>query len=225
LSATVDPRQTCFSMVRFGNVLGSSGSVVPLFTRQIRAGGPITITHSDITRYFMTIPEAVHLVLQAGAMATGGEVFVLDMGEPILIRDLARQMILLSGLTIRDTANPDGDIEIRVVGLRPGEKLYEELLIGGDPVKTNHPRIMKATEHSLTWDVLRSGLDQLRAMIDAGDVTGARTLLSTLVVEFAPSSGVVDWVELAAGDGSGHLRQAETPVGGPGTLKLVVGCT
>lgn len=207
LSATVDPRQTCFSMVRFGNVLGSSGSVVPLFTRQIRAGGPITITHSDITRYFMTIPEAVQLVLQASAMATSGEVFVLDMGEPILIQDLARQMILLSGLTIRDSEHPEGDIEILVVGLRPGEKLYEELLIGGDPVATDHPRIMKATEHSLAWDVLRPELEKLRAMIDAGDVIAARTLLSALVVEFAPSSSVVDWVELAARNKSGQVCQ------------------
>jgi FlaA1/EpsC-like NDP-sugar epimerase len=199
LSTTVDPLQTCFSMVRFGNVLGSSGSVVPLFTRQIQAGGPITITHSDITRYFMTIPEAVHLVLQASAMATGGEVFVLDMGEPVLIRDLARQMIRLSGLTVRDADCPDGDIEIRIVGLRPGEKLYEELLIGGNPIGTDHPRIMKATEPGLDWEVLGPELDRLRAMIDVGDVGGARALLSTLVVEFTPSSGVVDWVSLASG--------------------------
>jgi len=198
LSATVDPRQTCFSMVRFGNVLGSSGSVVPLFTRQIQMGGPITITHPDITRYFMTIPEAVNLVLHAGAMAMGGEVFVLDMGEPVRIYDMACKMIHLSGLTLRDAGHPDGDIEIQITGLRPGEKLYEELLIGGNPKPTTHPRIMKATEHSLPWDTLEPELDQLSVMIDTGDVVGARALLSKLVVEFAPSSDIVDWVELAS---------------------------
>ena len=188
--------QTCFSMVRFGNVLGSSGSVVPLFTRQIKKGGPITITHPDITRYFMTIPEAVQLVLQAGAMAKGGEVFVLDMGEPVRIYDMARNMIRLSGLTVRDTTRPDGDIEIRIVGLRPGEKLFEELLIGNSPLPTAHPRIMKATEHSLPWSMVREQLKQLSCMIEASDVYGARELLQHLVVEFTPTSDVVDWVTL-----------------------------
>ena len=136
--------KTRFSMVRFGNVLGSSGSVVPLFRKQIGQGGPITLTDENMTRYFMTIPEAAQLVIQAGAMAQGGEVFVLDMGEPVRIADLARQMLLLSGLTVKDEANPQGDIEIKVTGLRPGEKLYEELLIGNNPLPTAHPRIMKA---------------------------------------------------------------------------------
>lgn len=140
---------TRFSMVRFGNVLGSSGSVIPLFTKQIESGGPITVTHSDVTRYFMTIPEAASLVIQAGAMATGGEVFVLDMGEPIKIVNLAKRMIYLSGCKIKDQHNPDGDIEIVVTGLRPGEKLYEELIIGDDNVETtDHPLIRQAIEHS-----------------------------------------------------------------------------
>jgi FlaA1/EpsC-like NDP-sugar epimerase len=196
LSQTDARARTCFSMVRFGNVLGSSGSVVPLFTRQIKKGGPITITHPDITRYFMTIPEAVQLVLQAGAMAKGGEVFVLDMGDPVRIYDMARNMIRLSGLTVRDAAHPDGDIEIRIVGLRPGEKLFEELLIGNSPLPTGHPRIMKATEHSLPWAMVREQLDRLGGMIEVSDVYGARELLQHLVVEFTPTSDVVDWVTL-----------------------------
>ncbi|EZP55124.1 polysaccharide biosynthesis protein [Sphingomonas sp. RIT328] len=197
--SSLDDHDTCYSIVRFGNVLGSSGSVVPLFTRQIQAGGPITITHPDITRYFMTIPEAVHLVLQAGAMATGGEVFVLDMGEPVRVIDMARNMIRLSGLTVRDEGRPDGDIEIRVVGLRPGEKLYEELLIGANPLPTAHPRIMKANEHKLPWSELDPQLLRLAELIGAGNVKMARELLCQLVVEFAPSSDIVDWVSLENG--------------------------
>jgi len=185
---------TCFSMVRFGNVLGSSGSVVPLFRQQIRDGGPVTITHREITRYFMTIPEAAQLVVQASAMAKGGEVFVLDMGEPVRILDLARNMIELSGLSVRSPENPDGDIVIEVVGMRPGEKLYEELLIGDDPRATAHPRIMMATEHHLPWDRLRVSLERMTGMVDTGDVAGARALLGELVVEFRPSSDIVDWV-------------------------------
>ena len=196
LSQTEASTRTCFSMVRFGNVLGSSGSVVPLFTRQIKKGGPVTITHPDITRYFMTIPEAVQLVLQAGAMAKGGEVFVLDMGDPVRIYDMARNMIRLSGLTVRDAAHPDGDIEIRIVGLRPGEKLFEELLIGNSPLPTAHPRILKATEHSLPWAMVREQLARLGGMIEASDVYGARELLQHMVVEFTPTSDVVDWVTL-----------------------------
>lgn len=187
---------TRFSMVRFGNVLGSSGSVVPLFRRQIAAGGPLTITHPDITRYFMTIPEAAQLVIQAGAMAHGGDVFVLDMGKSVRIVDLARNMIELSGLTVRDEANPGGDIEIAVVGMRPGEKLYEELLIGNDPQKTRHPRILKANEQMLPWPQLSAQLDTLAALLDASDVRGVRALLQQIVPEYRPDADVVDWVEV-----------------------------
>jgi FlaA1/EpsC-like NDP-sugar epimerase len=149
---------TIFSMVRFGNVLGSSGSVVPKFRQQIKSGGPVTLTHNEVTRYFMTIPEAAQLVIQASAMAVGGDVFVLDMGEPIKIRDLAENMINLSGLTLRDEHHPDGDIEIQVLGLRPGEKLYEELLIGNNPEKTAHERILRAHEDHLDFSALMSQL-------------------------------------------------------------------
>ena len=146
--ASTEPA-TCFSMVRFGNVLGSSGSVVPLFREQIRNGGPVTVTHPEITRYFMTIPEAAQLVIQAGAMATGGEVFVLEMGEPVKVLDLAQRMIALSGLRVRSPEQPDGDIEITFTGLRPGEKLYEELLIGEEPAATDHPRVMNRMNASI----------------------------------------------------------------------------
>jgi FlaA1/EpsC-like NDP-sugar epimerase len=146
--------RTTFSMVRFGNVLGSSGSVMPLFREQIKNGGPITLTHCDITRYFMTIPEAAQLVIQPGAMGQGGDVFVLDMGQPVKIIDLARRMVELSGMTVRDELRPDGDIEFTVTGLRPGEKLYEELLIGDNPKPTQHARIMKAHEQFLSWPKL-----------------------------------------------------------------------
>lgn len=175
---------TCFSMVRFGNVLGSSGSVVPLFRRQLAAGGPLTVTHAEVTRYFMTIPEAAQLVLQAGAMAQGGEVFVLDMGEPVRIMDLARRMVELSGLTVRDAERPQGDIEIAVTGLRPGEKLYEELLIGDNPSPTGHPRIMKAHEDFLPWPELMTQLDGLQAAASANDEAGIRHVLQTCVQGF-----------------------------------------
>lgn len=168
---------TCFAMVRFGNVLGSSGSVVPLFRQQIAAGGPITVTHEDVTRYFMTIPEAAQLVLHAGAMAEGGEVFVLDMGQPVKIIDLARRMVALSGCTLRDAEHPEGDIEILITGLRPGEKLYEELLIGDNPVGTGHPRIMKAREEFLNWPVLAPLLDELS---DASRHKNASVVLALL---------------------------------------------
>ncbi|MFM0647588.1 nucleoside-diphosphate sugar epimerase/dehydratase [Paraburkholderia bryophila] len=161
--------RTLFAMVRFGNVLGSSGSVVPLFRRQLLEGGPLTVTHQDVTRYFMTIPEAAQLVLQAGAMAHGGEVFVLDMGESVKIMDLAKRMIQLSGLSIRDERNPGGDIEINVTGLRPGEKLYEELLIGDNPEPTAHERIMKAREDFVGWSELAVVLTRMRVAAEQND--------------------------------------------------------
>ncbi len=171
----------CFSMVRFGNVLGSSGSVVPLFRRQLAAGGPLTVTHSEVTRYFMTISEAAQLVLQAGAMASGGEVFVLDMGEPVKIMDLAHRMVELSGMKVRNEAHPDGDIEIAITGLRPGEKLYEELLIGDNPTPTAHPRIMKAHEDHLSWPVLELQLQTLRRAADDSDVAVIKAVLLACV--------------------------------------------
>jgi len=186
--------KTRFSMVRFGNVLGSSGSVVPLFRKQIADGGPITLTDERITRYFMTIPEAAQLVIQAAAMATGGDVFVLDMGEPVRISDLARRMVELSGLTVLDDANPNGDIEIKVTGLRPGEKLYEELLIGDNPLPTHHPRIMKAHEDFLPWDELQSKLNVLNGALDVNNVPLIRTLLKDMVPGYQPDGDVVDWV-------------------------------
>ena len=178
---------TTFSMVRFGNVLGSSGSVVPLFREQIKNGGPITLTHADITRYFMTIPEAAQLVIQAGAMGQGGDVFVLDMGEPVKIIDLARRMVELSGLTVQDEADPSGDIELAVTGLRPGEKLYEELLIGDNPQATQHPRIMKAHEQFLNWSELQVRLKALSLAVSANDVPAIRGLLQQLVSGYQPT--------------------------------------
>ena len=189
--------KTTFSMVRFGNVLGSSGSVVPLFREQIKNGGPITLTHADITRYFMTIPEAAQLVIQAGAMGQGGDVFVLDMGQPVKIIDLARRMVELSGLTVRDDLHPDGDIEIAVTGLRPGEKLYEELLIGDNPQSTQHARIMKANEQFLSWPELEQKLNALSIATSVNDVHVIRTILQDLVNGYQPTGEVVDWVHLA----------------------------
>lgn len=173
--------QTRFSMVRFGNVLGSSGSVVPKFRQQIRDGGPITLTHPEITRYFMSIPEAAQLVIQAGAMAKGGEVFVLDMGQPVRIQDLALRMIKLSGLSVRDNDHPDGDIEIEITGLRPGEKLFEELLIGDDPRPTQHPRIMQAREDFLPWERLVVELAALDTALQHSDIDSIRSALTRLV--------------------------------------------
>jgi FlaA1/EpsC-like NDP-sugar epimerase len=188
--------QTRFSMVRFGNVLGSSGSVVPLFRQQIQQGGPITLTDARITRYFMTIPEAAQLVIQAGAMASGGDVFVLDMGESVKIIDLARRMIELSGLTVQDEAKPDGDIAIEVTGLRPGEKLYEELLIGDNPMPTQHPRIMKAHEEFLPWPELQAQLTELMQAVETNNVPAMRTHIQHLVPGYQPDGEVVDWVWL-----------------------------
>ncbi len=189
--------RTCFSMVRFGNVLGSSGSVVPLFREQIKNGGPITLTHTDITRYFMTIPEAAQLVIQAGAMGSGGDVFVLDMGQAVRIYDLAVRMVELTGFTVRDEAYPDGDIEIKVRGLRPGEKLYEELLIGDDPKPTQHSRIMKAHDEFLPWPILQEQLQALGLALGVNDVPVIRGMLQQLVQGYEPSGEVVDWVHLA----------------------------
>lgn len=183
---------TRFSMVRFGNVLGSSGSVVPRFRRQIRDGGPITLTHPEITRYFMTIPEAAQLVIQAGAMAKGGDVFVLDMGDRVKIYDLAARMIELSGLTLRSEENPDGDIEIEITGLRPGEKLFEELLIGNDPRPTSHPRIMKAHEEFLAWSQLTTELLNLERALDSNDTEVIKAMLVRLVSGYKPRPIDVD---------------------------------
>jgi FlaA1/EpsC-like NDP-sugar epimerase len=204
-------------MVRFGNVLGSSGSVVPYFRQQIAQGGPITLTHQDIIRYFMTIPEAAQLVIQTGAMADGAskdigagisadriggdgrvsseaEVYVLDMGEPVKIIDLAHRMVELSGFRVKDENLPEGDIAIEVVGLRPGEKLYEELLIGNNPQATQHPRIMKANEKFLSWSDLQPMITTLRIAAVNGDVMMIRSMLQQLVPEYKPDEKVVDWV-------------------------------
>ena len=153
--------KTCFSMVRFGNVLDSAGSVVPLFRKQIKEGGPVTVTNPNVTRYFMSIPEAVQLVLQAGAMARGGDVFVLDMGEPVKILDLAYRMIYLSGLSPVTSENPEGDIKIVFTGLRQGEKLYEELLIGNDVIQSQHPQIMQAKEASFSWPEIQEAINSI----------------------------------------------------------------
>jgi FlaA1/EpsC-like NDP-sugar epimerase len=182
--------RTVFSMVRFGNVLGSSGSVVPLFRRQIQSGGPITITHPDIIRYFMLIPEAAQLVIQAGAMARGGEVFVLDMGEPVRIADLARSMIRLSGLTEKTDADHEGDVEIKFVGLRPGEKLFEELLIGDDVVPSSHPRIMCARERHIDPALLDKMIESLRASCDSNDTEAMLRQIRHLVPEFRSADDV-----------------------------------
>ncbi len=191
--ATKGEDSTNFSMVRFGNVLGSSGSVAPLFSVQIAAGGPITLTHLEVTRYFMTIPEAAQLVIQASAMAGGGDVFVLDMGEPVRIYDLAVKMVYLSGLLVKDEAHPHGDIEIEVTGLRPGEKLYEELLIGDNPQSTDHPKIMKAHEEFLSWGDLQQELEKLNLALDACDGKLIRGMLKKLVPGYQPNGDAVDW--------------------------------
>ena len=185
---TSEQSKTVFSMVRFGNVLGSSGSVVPLFRQQILEGGPITLTDFEVTRYFMTIPEAAQLVIQASAMAKGGEVFVLDMGDPVKIYDLACRMVELSGLKVKSFTHPDGDIEIKEVGLRPGEKLYEELLIGDNPSPTHHPRIMQAQEVFLTWEELSSELTELEEHMKLGNSSKVIEQLKVLVAGFVPDS-------------------------------------
>ncbi|WP_245662965.1 polysaccharide biosynthesis protein [Endozoicomonas arenosclerae] len=193
-SETNIPINTCLTMVRFGNVLGSSGSVIPVFREQIRVGGPVTVTHPDINRYFMTIPEAALLVIQAGAMAGGGEVFVLDMGQPVKIVNLARRMINLSGLTLKDESNPEGDIEILYTGLRPGEKLFEELLIGDNVTGTNHPKISMAMESKEGWVDYRLALESIFEVARNRRFTDLRNQLSSYVNGFSPTSEVVDWM-------------------------------
>jgi FlaA1/EpsC-like NDP-sugar epimerase len=185
---------TRFCMVRFGNVLESSGSVVPLFREQIREGGPVTVTHPDVIRYFMTILEAAQLVIQAGSMGSGGDVFVLDMGSPVRIADLAKRMITLAGYSVRDEKHPDGDIEIRFTGLRPAEKLFEELLIGKNVTGTEHPRILRAMEHSLPWDQMRQVLDELAMCAARFDCDRVREVLLRAVPEYRPAEKVQDHV-------------------------------
>jgi len=186
--------KTRFTMVRFGNVLGSSGSVIPLFHKQIKSGGPLTVTHPKITRYFMTIPEAAQLVIQAGSMGLGGDVFVLDMGEPVRIVELAEKMVHLSGLSIRSEKNPQGDIAIEFTGLRPGEKLYEELLIGDNVAATEHPMIMSAHEDHLSWEALKFKLSELLNAVEEDDYSRVRQLLRETVNGYTPDGDIVDWI-------------------------------
>lgn len=186
--------RTRFTMVRFGNVLGSSGSVIPVFHKQLKSGGPLTVTHPEITRYFMTIPEAAQLVIQAGSMGLGGDVFVLDMGDPVKIVDLAEKMIHLSGLSVRSEKNAHGDISIEFTGLRPGEKLYEELLIGDNVSATQHPMIMSAKEDHLTWDLLKVKITELLTAIEQDDYLRVRQVLRDTVSGYAPEEEIVDWV-------------------------------
>lgn len=202
---------TRFCMVRFGNVLGSSGSVVPLFRAQIARGGPVTVTHPDVTRYFMTIPEASQLVIQAGAMGAGGDVFVLDMGESVKIVDLARKMIRLSGMTVREPGSPDGDIEIAFSGLRPGEKLYEELLIGSNVSGTSHPRIMRAMESHLPLAEYEALMATLRDMARAYDVVGLKTLLAKVVEGYVPDMTILG-VSASAEPGAAEAEAQAAPV-------------
>ncbi|AEA85755.1 polysaccharide biosynthesis protein [Stutzerimonas stutzeri] len=191
--------RTRFTMVRFGNVLGSSGSVIPLFREQIRRGGPVTVTHPKITRYFMTIPEAAQLVLQAGSMGQGGDVFVLDMGSPVQIVELAEKMIHLSGLSVRCESNPAGDIAIQFTGLRPGEKLYEELLIGDNVTPTQHPMIMSANEACLPWAEFCDVLDRLLQGLDRDDFEQVRLVMRATVDGYSPREEIVDWIHRQRG--------------------------
>lgn len=197
------PNRTRFTMVRFGNVLGSSGSVIPLFREQIRTGGPVTVTHPEITRYFMTIPEAAQLVIQAGSMGEGGDVFVLDMGQPVKITDLAQKMIQLSGLSLRSALSPDGDIDIKFVGLRPGEKLYEELLIGNNVTPTEHLMILRANEKFIEWERLKLALSELGNAVKYDNYPRIREMFLELVDGYNPDAEMVDWI---------HLQQAAASV-------------
>jgi len=198
--------QTIFSMVRFGNVLGSSGSVVPLFQRQIKGGGPVTVTDRRVTRYFMTIPEAAQLVIQAGAMAQGGEVYVLDMGEPVKIIDFARTLIRLSGMTEKTIENQGGDIEIIEIGLRPGEKLYEELLIGNSPRPTSHSRIMQANETSIRADLLFRALGDLESALGRGD----RGIVMQMLMDLVPEYSTDGYTLSSAGPANGRVRSRDS---------------
>ena len=211
---------TRFCMVRFGNVLASSGSVVPLFQEQIRRGGPVTVTHPDVIRYFMTIPEAAQLVIQAGSMAKGGDVFVLDMGRPVRIDDLARRLINLMGLTVRDANNPDGDIEIEYTGLRTAEKLFEELLIGSNVTGTDHPMIMRAIEHRLPWPKMQQILNELLVALASFDCHRALALLTEAVAEYQADAEIRDYVwtrkaraAARAGRQGRRFRRQAAPVG------------
>ena len=184
---------TKLSIVRFGNVLGASGSIVPLFLEQIRGGGPVTITHPEVTRYFMTIDEAVSLVIQAGSMAHGGDVFALDMGKPVRVKDLAEKIVALMGLTVRDDDNPDGDVEVSYIGLRPAEKLYEELAIGRNVTGTRHPMILRAQEEFIPWPELNGILERIGQAGADFDCERTRRLLE-LVVDYEPIEDVEDLV-------------------------------
>ena len=184
--------KTKFSIVRFGNVLDSSGSVIPKFREQIKKGGPLTLTHKEITRYFMTITEAAQLVIQAGALAKGGDVFVLDMGEPIKIYDLAVKMIELSGSSIKNTNNSKGNIEIKITGLRPGEKLYEELLLSNNPTKTEHPKIFKSEEPFIEYNLLEKEIEDLQNIMTKNDLENVRNKLKQIVIDYSPNSQIID---------------------------------
>ena len=188
----VSQNKTTFCMVRFGNVLGSSGSVIPLFKKQIIEGGPVTVTDKNIIRYFMTVTEAVELTIQAGAMGTGGDVFVLDMGKPVKIKELAEKLIRLSGLKVKDENHPEGDVEIKYTGLRPGEKLYEELLIGDNVSETENPLIMRAKEDMYSLDELKKLLDELRISNDNSDYENTRNILKKIVPGFNPEGEIKD---------------------------------
>ncbi len=196
LQAIALESETKMTMVRFGNVIGSSGSAIPLFQKQIKDGGPVTVIHPEVVRYFMTIPEAAELVIQAGAMGQGGDVFVLDMGEPVKIVELAKRLINLSGMDLIDEKNPDGDIEIKFTGLRPGEKLYEELLIGGNVSSTEHKRILKAQEEFLPLSELEQYIDELKAAEIVNDVALLKGILKKAVHGFMPEEGIVDVLHL-----------------------------
>ena len=184
---SINPKNTCFSMVRFGNVLGSSGSVVPLFKKQIAEGGPITLTHPKVVRYFMSISEAAQLVIQTSELARGGEVFLLDMGDPVFIKDLAYQMVMLSGASVKDKNNIKGDIEIKEIGMRPGEKLYEELLIDSESISTSHPLIFRAIEKKLDEEFFKFRLDKLISSLNKKDLDQALILAKELVPEWKRS--------------------------------------